>query len=342
MFGSEIEFMDAEAAERGEQPLHIPVLPTQVVATFGDLSVRHHQGWIVDATLGLGGHTELLLEKLPWARVLGVDHDPVALELAKARLARFETRVRVRRGRFSDLARIVRKEQIGMPVGLLFDLGVSSMQLDVAERGFSFQHDGPLDMRMDPSRDRNAADIVNHWDESDLADLFYYEGGETRARRIAKALVEARARAPFRRTAALADLVVRALGGSSGGRLHPATRVFQALRRAVNEEGEELHAALGAADHWLADGGRLAVISFHSGEDGEVKRFIAAAARAGRFAATTKKPIEPDQAECRANPRSRSAKMRVAERLRAADSGAPIEGVEPIPEHDEHERGGDE
>ena len=122
----------------------------------------------------------------------------------------------MRRGRFSDLARVVREERIGLPAGMLLDLGVSSMQLDVAERGFSFQGDGPLDMRMDPSRDRTAADIVNTWDEQDLSDLFFYEGGETRAPRIAKAIVEARGRAPFRRTAPLADLVVRALGGGSG------------------------------------------------------------------------------------------------------------------------------
>lgn len=327
MFGTEIESMDAEAAQRGEQPVHIPVLPTQVVAAFGSLSVHLHGGWIVDGTLGLGGHTELILEQLPWARVLGVDHDPIALELARERLMRFGERVRLRRGRFSDLERVVDAEKIGAPIGMLFDLGVSSMQLDVAERGFSFQHDGPLDMRMDPSRDRNAADVVNHWDESDLADLFYHEGGETQSRRIAKVIVEARARAPFLRTGALADLVARALGGSSG-RIHPATRVFQALRRAVNEEGEELLAALGAADALLADGGRLSVISFHSGEDGEVKRFVAEAARSGRFASVTKKPIEADHAECRANPRSRSAKLRVAERVRANSGTTRIDRVE--------------
>jgi 16S rRNA (cytosine1402-N4)-methyltransferase len=320
MFGTEIESMDAHAAERGEGPLHIPVLPGHVVAAFGNLAARPDSGWIVDATLGLGGHTELLLENLPWANVLGVDHDPHALELARARLERFGSRVRIARGRFSELARVLRAQSIAMPVGMLFDLGVSSMQLDRAERGFSFQHDGPLDMRMDPSRDRTAAEIVNHWDESDLSDLFFHEGGETRARRIAKAIVETRVRAPFQRTAPLADLVVRALGGGSGGRLHPATRVFQALRRAVNEEGEELLAALHTADHTLGHGGRLLVISFHSGEDGEVKRFLQAAARDGRFANLTKRPLEADEAECRANPRARSAKLRIAERVRTERS----------------------
>lgn len=315
MFGTEIESMDVEAAERGEGPLHIPVLPRQIVAAFGPLALRPGSGWIVDATVGLGGHAELLLESLPWASVLGVDHDPIALEHARARLERFGSRARVARGRFSELARVLRQQAIGIPIGMLFDLGVSSMQLDLPERGFSFRHDGPLDMRMDPARDRTAADIVNQWDQSDLADLFFHEGGETRARRIAKAIVEARVRAPFQRTAPLADLVVRALGGG-GGKIHPATRVFQALRRAVNEEGEELLAALHTADHLLGDGGRLAVIAFHSGEDGEVKRFLQAAARDGRFALETKRPLEADADECRANPRARSAKLRVAERVR--------------------------
>lgn len=317
MFGTEIETMDVEAAARGGEPKHIPVLPTQVVAAFGALSARERGGWLVDGTLGLGGHTELLLDALPWARVLGVDHDPVALELARARLERFGARVRLRRGRHSEIARVVRKERVGLVSGMLFDLGVSSMQLDTPERGFSFQHDGPLDMRMDPSRDRDAAEIVNHWDESDLADLFFHEGGETRARRVARAIVEARVRAPFRRTGALADLVARALGASGVGRIHPATRVFQALRRAVNEESEELLAALAAAELCLADGGRVAVISFHSGEDGVVKRHLADAARAGRYELVTKKPVTPERDEIRANPRARSAHLRVAVRTRA-------------------------
>lgn len=317
MFGTEIETMDVEAAARGGVPEHIPVLPTQVVAAFGALAERERGGWIVDGTLGLGGHTELLLEAFPWTRVLGVDHDPIALERARVRLDRFGARVRLRRGRHSELSRLVRKERIGLVSGMLFDLGVSSMQIDTPERGFSFQHDGPLDMRMDPSRDRDAAAIVNHWDESDLADLFFHEGGETRARRVARAIVEARARAPFLRTAPLADLVARALGATHTAKIHPATRVFQALRRAVNEEGEELLAALSAAEHGLCDGGRLCVISFHSGEDGVVKRALAAAAKAGLYELVTKKPIAAERDEVRANPRSRSAHLRVAMRTRA-------------------------
>ncbi len=165
----------------------------------------------------------------------------------------------------------------------------------------------------------------NHWDERDLADLFYYEGGETCLRAAARAIVESRRRAPFLRTGALADCIARAFGGQSG-KIHPATLVFQALRRAVNQEGEELAAALSTAERELADGGRLLVITFHSGEDSVVKRHLAALARAGRFELLTKKPIEADPAERRANPRSRSAKLRAAVRTRGGDHGeAPIE-----------------
>jgi 16S rRNA (cytosine1402-N4)-methyltransferase len=316
MFRVETEEMETQGGEGGTRPVHLPVLPAEIVEVFRGLPEALSTGWIVDATLGLGGHTELLLESLPSIRVLGVDQDPQAIELAKDRLERFGRRVRLRRARFSELSRLIRKEHTAPVVGMLFDLGVSSMQLDVAERGFSFQADGPLDMRMDPARDRTAAQIVNHWDESDLADLFFYEGGETRARRIARAIVEARRRAPFLRTAALADVIANAMGGEGMGRLHPATKAFQALRRAVNEEGEELCAALSAAEHWLVDGGRMAAIAFHSGEDGEVKRFLSAGARDRRFKLTNKKPLEASLAERRTNPRSRSAKLRVAERMR--------------------------
>ena len=166
---------------------------------------------------------------------------------------------------------------------MLFDLGVSSLQLDRKERGFSFQSDGPLDMRMDPSRDRTAADIVNGWDEGDLADLFYYEGGETRARARSRGpLAEGRRRAPYLRTGALAEAIASALGPvARASKIHPATRVFQALRRAVNEEGEELIAGLAAAERLLAPGGTLVVVGFHSGEDREVKRFFAEGSREG-------------------------------------------------------------
>ena len=183
---------------------------------------------------------------------------------------------------------------MGRVSGMLLDLGASSLQLDTPERGFSFSADAPLDMRMDPDRPRTAADIVNRWDEDDLADLFFHEGGETRSRRVAAAIVEARRRAPLLRTLALADLIERTLGRA---KLHPATRVFQALRRAVNEEGEELGAGLAVARDWLVDGGRLAVISFHSGEDAVVKRFLSEGAAEGEWRLAGRKPLRPGQAE---------------------------------------------
>lgn len=295
--------------------IHVSVLPAEVVECFSRLPEALRAGWIVDGTVGMGGHSELLLEALPAIRVLGGDHDPAALALAGERLARFGARARLVRTRLSDLTDTLAREDVQPVVGLLVDLGVSSLQLDTAERGFSFQHDGPLDMRMDPARERSAADIVNTWDEEDLADLFYHEGGETMSRRIAKAIVESRRRAPFRRTGALADCVAKAVG-RAGGKIHPATKTFQALRRAVNAEGDELLAVLSCAEAHLADGGVLVVISFHSGEDGEVKRWLAARAKEGAFEVLTKKPLEAGVLERRANPRSRSARLRAAVRTR--------------------------
>ncbi len=322
MFDAETEEIAVSGTPGGDAPRHVPVLAGEVVEVFRGLTLSLQEGWIVDGTVGLGGHAEKLLDALPAARVLGVDRDPEALALARARLARFGARARVAQARHSELARVIAAQAIGAPSGMLFDLGVSSLQLDEAERGFSFQSDGPLDMRMDPSLDRTAADVINHWDEEDLADLFYYEGGETRSRAAARAIVEARRRAPFLRTAGLADCVANAIGGGGAGRIHPATRVFQALRRVVNQEGEELAAALETARTLLASGGRLAVIAFHSGEDGEVKRFLAAGARAGIFELLTKKPLEAGEAERRANPRARSARLRAAVR-----SAAPLPEV---------------
>ncbi|MDP6538469.1 MAG: 16S rRNA (cytosine(1402)-N(4))-methyltransferase RsmH [Planctomycetota bacterium] len=298
----------------------MPVLPTEVVEALVGDRPDELDGWIVDGTCGAGGHARALLEAAPRVRVLALDHDPQALDLARRNLAAFGQRVRFRRARLSELARTLRKERIGRPLGVLFDLGVCSLHLDRPERGFSFSADGPLDMRMDPDRPRTAADIVNTWDESDLADLFYFEGGESGARRIARAIVEARRRAPFQRTGGLAEIVSRAMG-RAGGRTHPATRTFQALRRAVNEEGDELLGGLAAADHWLADGGRLAVISFHSGEDRSVKHFLQRGGREGRWDVLTRKPLTASGAEVRGNPRARSARLRAATRLREQRCG---------------------
>lgn len=307
--------------ENEERSVHVPVLPVQVLESLtAGRDPATLEGWFVDGTLGAGGHAELLLEACPKVRLLCTDQDPLALTIAKERLSRFEDRVRLRRARLSELCRVIRKERVGRLSGALFDLGVCSMHLDRPERGFSFLDDGPLDMRMDPDRERSAADIVNGWDESDLADLFYYEGDESGARKVARAIVESRRRAPFLRTSALAETISRALG-HAGGKIHPATKSFQALRRAVNEEGDELLAGLQAAEHWLGEGGSLTVISFHSGEDRVVKRFFQSGARAGRWNLFTKKPMTASRDEQRTNRRSRSARLRGAARLRPRGGG---------------------
>lgn len=323
MLGVEMERPNREHRPGGSGPrVHLSVLPTEVTRALGGERPDALEGWVADATLGAGGHAALLLSAYPGVRLLGFDQDPQILEHARRNLARFEGRTRIRKGRLSRLGEILHEERVSKLVGVLVDLGASSLQFDSPERGFSMQADGPLDMRMDPDRSRTAADIVNGWDESDLADLFYYEGGESRSRRIARAIVEGRRRAPFLRTQALADLIERTVGRR--GKTHPGTKVFQALRRAVNEEGEELRLGLLQAEEWLVDGGRLAVISFHSGEDGEVKRFMARGERELRWSVDSKKPIKPGRDEIKSNRRARSAVLRVATRtrtLRAESAG---------------------
>lgn len=309
-------------------PVHIPVLGQEVVALLGGRAPSlRTSGWIVDGTLGAGGHTALLLQALPEVRVFGTDQDPEILEIARKNLQAFGDRVRIERSRLSQLAHWMRELRRERPIGWLMDVGASSLQLDRPSRGFSFQNDGPLDMRMDPSREVSASDIVNTWSEQDLADLFFTEGDEHRSRPIAAAICAARQRVPFKRTGALASLIADTVGGT--GRLHPATKVFQALRRAVNQEGAELEAGLTAAREALAHDGVLAVISFHSGEDQVVKRFLSEGARAGEWEVLTKKPAQAQYAEVRQNPRARSAKLRAARRLRGASAGSgPASGTE--------------
>ena len=293
---------------------HTPVLVPEVLAALdSETDGRSLEGWILDGTLGAGGHSRAILEAYPGVRILGVDQDPSAIAEAEHTLEEHRDRVVIHRGRMSEILQHCSEEGITELAGVLFDLGANSLHFDRPERGFSMQADGPLDMRMDPTRQRTAADIINRWDESDLADLFYYEGGERKSRRIAKAIVTERRRAPFLRTIALADLIARTVGGAKG-RIHPATKVFQALRRAVNEEGEELVAGLSAAEELLREGGRLCVLTFHSGEDGMVKRFFAEGVREGRWNQGSKKPLAPTHAEVRSNPRARSARLRFAER----------------------------
>ncbi len=262
---------------------------------------------VVDMTVGAGGHAAALLEAGA-AAVLGVDRDPDALEVARERLARYGDRVRLLKARFSE----VDEDAVGGEAGgVLFDLGVSSMQLDRPERGFSFRQDGPLDMRMDPTEGPSAADLVNGLPEKQLADVIFRLGDEPRSRRIAAAIVRQR---PITTTDQLAGIVVSAVGKRPGGP-HPARKTFQALRLAVNRELEELTAALPHAAGLLGPGGRVVVLSYHSLEDGTVKR---AFRDDDRLIVLTKKPLVPDAEERERNPRARSAKLRAAERTGAA------------------------
>jgi 16S rRNA (cytosine1402-N4)-methyltransferase len=311
---------------------HVPVLLAETIA---GLALK--PGTIcVDGTLGGGGHAEALLEATgPTGRLLGLDADPAAIERCQERLARFGERALLRQGSFRHLVEIAANVGITTAGAVLLDLGVSSFQLTEAERGFRFLANGPLDMRMDPTSPLTAAEIVNTWPQETLADLIFRYGEEPRSRRIAAAIVRAR---PLQSTGELAEVVSRALGGKQGKRNHPATQVFQALRIAVNDELGALEAVLPQIVTLLRGGGRFAVITFHSLEDRAVKQFIqretrdcicdldartrrnlgAAACVCGHRAtlkAVTKKLIAPTEAEVALNPRSRSAKLRIAERL---------------------------
>lgn len=292
---------------------HVPVLPAQVLEGLAPRA----GGRYIDGTLGGGGHAALVLEASgPDGQLLGIDTDPAALAAAQARLPHFGPRLSVVRGNFRAIGELARAAGFAPVDGILLDLGVSSHQLDTVGRGFSFQADAPLDMRLDPDGPQTAADLVNTLPESDLADILYHYGEERASRRIARFIGEARRRQPLARTGELAELVVRAMGGRRG-KIHPATRTFQALRIAVNGELESLEQALPQAVELLAPGGRLAVIAFHSLEDRIVKHFFRAEASGDtpRLRLITKKPLEADEAEQQHNPRSRSAKLRVAERV---------------------------
>lgn len=258
---------------------------------------------VLDLTLGAGGHAEALLEAGA-ERVVGVDRDPDAIRTASARLARFGARFEAVLARFSELPVENRVD------GVLYDLGVSSMQLDRPERGFSYRHPGPLDMRMDPEGE-SALDLVNTAAEEELARIVFEYGQERRSRRVAAAIVRARARRRIDTTDELARVVAGALGARRGGP-HPARRTFQALRIAVNRELEELAASLPRAAGILAPGGRLVVISYHSLEDRIAKRFLLGEPT---LQILTKKPLTPSKAESTRNPRARSAKLRGAEKL---------------------------
>jgi len=298
---------------------HVSVLRQEVLAALAP----HSQGTYVDATLGAGGHAEAVLET-PGTRLIGVDRDPRALELARARLARFGERVAYVHGRFSDIERHLAALQIPAVDGLLADVGLSSMQLDEADRGMSFRMEGPLDMRMDPTSGETALELIDRLEDDELADVIYQYGEERRSRRVARCIKQARDSGELHTTADLRRAVVRAVGPARVGGVDPATRTFQALRIAVNQELEELHALLASAARVIAPGGVLAVISFHSLEDRIVKHALR---ERSVWQPLTKKPITASDEEVSDNPRARSAKLRAARRVGAAEAEPEDEEV---------------
>lgn len=313
--------------------LHLPVLLAEVV-----VALRPGRGGLfVDATLGLGGHAEALLDASPDVRVVGIDRDPEALRLARERLARFGGRLVTVEGRHEDLAEHLDRLGISRVDGVLADLGVSSMQLDQPERGFSFMKNGPLDMRM--GRDgATAAELVATLPEQELARVFAEYGEEPMARRVARAVVREREAKPIETTGQLRDVVARALGPRRPQQKDPATRVFQALRIATNRELIDLERFLDDAIERLSLGARLSVLAYHSLEDRIVKHVFArhtagctcppsfpvcVCSRRRVLALVTKKPLRPQLSEIRDNPRSRSARMRVLERTAEGRAEGP-------------------
>jgi len=307
---------------------HIPVMLSEVVETLdptsGDI--------IIDGTFGAGGYTRAILEAANCS-VIAIDRDPRAIAGGEEFAAAYPDRLKLVLGRFAEMQQIAEALETTRVNGIVLDLGVSSMQLDEADRGFSFMQDGPLDMRMGASGP-TAADLVNALPEKELADILFQLGEERRSRAIAKAIVAARAEAPIARTGELAEVVAKVLGRKRDETKHPATRTFQALRLYLNAELAELAEALAAAERLLAPGGRLVVVTFHSLEDRIAKRFFAARSKpepkgsrhlpdpgeaetAPSFDLVSRKPISPSKREIAENPRSRSARLRAGIRTEA-------------------------
>jgi 16S rRNA (cytosine1402-N4)-methyltransferase len=273
----------------------------------------------MDGTIGMGGHAEQLLDLREDTLLLGIDRDPEALRRAGQRLARFGQRVVLRQGSFRDLAPIARECGVPEAVAILLDLGLSSYQLEESGRGFSFQRDEVLDMRFDPTRGPTAGELVNSLSADELNRILFEYGEERHARRIARRIAERRRREPVRTTADLVAIVKNAVPRAAWSpQMHVATRTFQAMRMAVNEEAAALAEAVPQAASLLARGGRLGIISFHSGEDRIVKRSFRSLKQSGGFVELAPSPIGPDRDEVARNPRARSAKLRVLERLEAA------------------------
>jgi len=328
----------AEGAPRGTER-HVPVLLAQMLHA---IAARDGQSYI-DATFGAGGYSKAILTAAPGSRVLAIDRDPTALASGRWLAEQYRGRLQVSEGRFGDLDRVAAAAGFAPADGVVLDVGVSSMQLDDPERGFSFQGDGPLDMRMS-LRGPTAADVVNAADEGRLADILFHLGEEKSARAIARAIVARRHQRPIARTFELAHLVARVLGREKIAGRHAATRTFQALRIYVNDELFELAGGLGAAERVLAPGGRLVVVTFHSLEDRLVKHFLRERAapqpHASRhlppqaeprprpsFQFLNHRPVSPTDKEIAANPRARSAKLRAAVRTDVAASQADPGGL---------------
>jgi len=308
---------------------HIPVLLDEVLA-----ALKPGAGEVfVDGTFGAGGYTAAILDAAPEVRVIAIDQDPNALAAGQALVAKYAPRLILRAGRFGDLDQLARDAGFPAVDGVVLDIGVSSMQLDEAGRGFSFMADGPLDMRMSQSGP-SAADVIRERSEEQLADIFFHLGEERRSRAIARAIGKARQSGAITTTRQLADIVQRTLGRPKGDEKHPATRVFQALRIYVNDELGQLMDALAASECCLKPGGRLVVVTFHSLEDRIVKRYLtdasgrnpagsrhlppaATAGAAPRYQIINQRPLTPSVEELAANPRARSARLRAAERTSA-------------------------
>ncbi|MCX7813414.1 MAG: 16S rRNA (cytosine(1402)-N(4))-methyltransferase RsmH [Pseudothermotoga sp.] len=287
--------------------IHVPVLVEEVLEYLGNT-----EGVFLDCTVGLGGHAEAILNNCDQSFVVGLDVDEDALSIARERLARFinEGRLKLFKSSYVEARKVLNQLGINRVDAILMDLGVSSMQLEKAERGFSFNRDGPLDMRMDKEQTLTAYEVVNSWDEEALSRIIFEYGEEKRySRRIAKYIVQSR---PIETTKQLVEVLAKAIPNKHGRKRHFATKVFQAIRIAVNNELDNLKRFLSDVPDLLNTGGRIGVISFHSLEDRIVKEFFK---KESRLKQLTKKPITPKESEIELNPRSRSAKLRVAERV---------------------------
>jgi 16S rRNA (cytosine1402-N4)-methyltransferase len=334
-----------QTAMAGVPARHVPVLLSEVIANLAP----HDGGVYIDATFGAGGYTAAILAAAN-TQVIGIDRDPTAIAAAQAQVEAAAGRLTLVKGEFAALDRIARDLGIESADGVVLDLGVSSMQLDTPERGFSFRLDGPLDMRMGAAGP-SAADVIVQRSERDLADIIFLLGEERRSRAVARAIVAARRERPIATTRALADIVARVVHGRPGD-IHPATRTFQALRLFVNDELAQLAGGLAAAERILKPGGRLVVVSFHSLEDRIVKNFLSARSGTERgsrhlpetavapatFELVTRRPVVADDAEVDANPRARSAKLRAA--IRTAAPARMIEDTPPLVASLDRLRGG--